>query len=336
MKFFQKYASVFAVFLILFYTGCKNNPLDVDVSNIEVKLNIKRFETDLFENKLNTYSGFSSKYPYFLSDYTRGILGFEGGDTAAFEQLMLFRTDPNAKKLYELVKKKFGDFQTYEKDLTKAYQYFKYHFPDGKIPDIVTYTSNFSFYMNPVGQDYIGIALDMHMGADFKPYDYANIENYWRKMLIPESIVTNHMLAHANDLFSRTNKAGNFVDELIYQGKLLYFLDATTPWVPDHIKIGYTPAEMEWCKKEESNIWTFFVKDKYLYEADSRRFDRMFAYGPRTIAPNVPEDAPPMLGKFAGWMVIRKYMQDHPEITLSELMNDNNAQEIFKKSEYKP
>src|SRR5690606_29405973 len=117
-----------------------------------------------------------------------------------FDQLMLFKTDANSKKLYALVKDKFGDFETYKNELTQAYKYFKYHLPNEKIPSIITYTSNFSFYINPVGDGYIGIALDMHMGSDFKYYDYANIESYWRKIQIPQSIVTNHMLAHANDL----------------------------------------------------------------------------------------------------------------------------------------
>ncbi len=335
-KFFHYSTKAAVVFFILFFSSCKNNQLDVDTSNVEVKLNILRFEDDLFENRLNDYGSFSAKYPAFINDYTRAILGFPGNDTDAFNQLMLFKTDPNAKKMYEFVKDKFKDFKPYEDELTKAYKYLKFHFPDAKIPDIVTYTSNFSFYMNPVGQNYIGIALDMHMGQDFVPYKYTNIENYWKKILIPESIVTNHMLAQANDMFVKTNKGENFIDEIIYQGKLLYFLDATTPWVADHIKIGMTKAELEWCKKEEANIWAFFVKEKYLYETDRRRFDRLIKEGPKTIASGVPPEAPAMIGKFSGWMAVRQYMEENTSVSLADLMNDLNAKDILQKSGYKP
>jgi hypothetical protein len=336
MKFFHNSTSAFAVFFILFFTSCKNNNLDIDVSDIDVKLNIHRFEEDLFENKFNDYQGFSSKYPAFINDYNLAILGFQGTPQEAFGQLMLFKTDPNAKKMYELVHAKFHDFTPYEKELTKAYQHFKYYFPSVNIPDIVTYTSNFSFYMNPVGENYIGIALDMHMGQDFAPYKYTNIENYWKKILIPESIVTNHMLAHANDLFAKSNLNNNFIDEIIYQGKLLYFLDATTPWVEDHVKIGMTKAELDWCKKEEHNIWAFFVKEKYLYETDHKKFDRLIKEGPKTIANGVPQDAPAMIGKYAGWMAVRQYMKEFSDVTLSELMNDGNARDILQKGGYKP
>lgn len=335
-KNFQFSINTIAVFILLFLTSCNSNKLDIDTSDIEVSLDIRHFETDLFENKLNDFNAFSSRYPYFLTDYTKGIIGFPGTEAEAFQQLMLFKTDVNAKKMYELVKAKYGNFDTYEKELTEAYKRFRYYFPNEKIPAIVTYTSNFSFYLNPVGVDYIGIALDMHMGSDFKYYDMAINEKYWRKILIPESIVTNHMIAHANDLFAKTNKSGNFTDDMVYYGKLLYFLDATCPNVPDHIKIGMTKAEFDWCVQEEHNIWAFIVKEKYLYETDRRRFERLLKEGPMTNASGVAEGTPAMIGKFAGWMAIRQYMNENGDVTLPDLMNNSDAQALLRLSAYKP
>ncbi len=336
-KFFQLTATAFAVFLLLFYTSCSSNRLDVDISEIDVKLDIRHFEDDLFENKLNDYPSFFKKYPYFLSDYTLGILNFPFNTAEeAFPQLMLYKTDVNVRGAYNEVKAKYANFKPYEEELTTAYKYFKYHFPDQKIPSIITYFSHFSFYMNVVGQDYIGIGLDMHMGENFKYYEYAGIEKYWRKNLIPQSIVTNHMLAHANDLFLKTNRKKNFIDEMIYQGKLLYFLDATTPKVPDYIKIGMTQKEFEWCQAEEHNIWAFIVKEKYLYDTEAKNYERLINEGPKTIAPGVPPDAPAKIGKYVGWMAVRQYMNENSDVSLSELMNDGNAEQILQKSGYKP
>ena len=324
------------VFIMLFLTSCQSNKLDINTGDIEVKLDIRHFENDLFENKLNDYQSFSNKYPFFLTDYNKGIIGFPGNEQEAFQQLMLFKTDVNAKKVYGFVKEKFGNFKPYEDELTEAYKRFKYYFPEEKIPTIITYTSNFSFYVNPVGQDYIGIALDMHLGQDFKPYEYTNIEMYWRKILIPQTIVINHMMAHANDLFLKTNKAKNFTDEMVYYGKLLYFLDAVTPNVPDHIKIGMTQAEFDWCKKEEHNIWAFIVKEKYLFDTDKRRFERLLKEGPKTIASGIPPEAPAMIGRYVGWMAVRMYMDENNSVDLKSLMNNNNAELILQESGYKP
>jgi hypothetical protein len=333
-KFFLISSYSFVLFALALFS-C-NNKDKVDVSNIDVKLNILRFEKDMFENKMTSKQAFEAKYGIFMNDYTMGIMGFEGNEEEAFNQLMMFKNDPNAKKQFELVNKKYQNFEPIEKELTQAYQYFKYYFPEQGIPRIITFISNFSFFMNPVGEDYIGISLDMHMGEDFKPYEYTQIENYWKKILTPKTIVLHHLLAHANDLFSSSNNGNNFLDEMVYQGKLLYFIDKTIPEMEDYIKIGMSKEEYEWCLKEEANIWSFFVKEKLIYETDSRKYDRFFKEGPRTIASGVPEDASPMLGKFIGWQLIRKYMETHSDVELSDLMNNPQSLKILQESQYKP
>ena len=335
MKFSHITALFFTVSLVLF-SGCQSNPLDVDVSEVTVKVDILRFEVDLFENKLNTLEAFKAKYGAFVNDYTMGIMGFPGNENEAFAQLMLYKTDPNAKKLYQLVKEKYDNFSVYEKELTQAYQYFKYYYPKDSIPVVITYISNFSLYMNPIGDGYIGISLDMHMGQDFPPYQYTNIENYWKKILIPQTISVHHITAHANDKFIGYNRGKHFLDELVYQGKLLYFLDATLRQVPDPIKIGLTQEEFDWCVKEQSNIWSFFVKEQILYETDSRKFDRFFKEGPFTIASGVPEKSPPMLGRFIGWQLVKQYMSKNPEVTLPDLMSTTKSEIILQKSRFKP
>ena len=335
MKFSHITALFFTVSLVLF-SGCQSNPLDVDVSEVTVKVDILRFEVDLFENKLNTLEAFKAKYGAFVNDYTMGIMGFPGNENEAFAQLMLYKTDPNAKKLYQLVKEKYDNFSVYEKELTQAYQYFKYYYPKDSIPVVITYISNFSLYMNPIGDGYIGISLDMHMGQDFPPYQYTNIENYWKKILIPQTISVHHITAHANDKFIGYNRGKHFLDEMVYQGKLLYFLDATLRQVPDPIKIGLTQEEFDWCVKEQSNIWSFFVKEQILYETDSRKFDRFFKEGPFTIASGVPEKSPPMLGRFIGWQLVKQYMSKNPEVTLPDLMSTTKSEIILQKSRFKP
>lgn len=326
----------FALFIMLLISGCNENRLDVNVSDIEVKLDIKHFETDLFENKIVDYATAKKKYGYFIDDYTQGILGIPGDSVTAFNQLMQLKSNANMQKVYQQVKEKYQNFKPYEQELTEAYQHFKYYFPNEPIPSIVTFTSNFSFYLNPVGEGYIGIGLDMHMGADYKIYDYANIEKYWRKILTPQTIVTNHMMAHANDLFANTNMHGTLADEMIYYGKLLYFLDATVPKVADEVKIGMTKAEFDWCKQEEKSIWAFLVKEKYLYETESKKYEKLITEGPKTILSGVPDEAPAMLGRYTGWMIVRKYMAENPDITLPELMKNNNAKGILQQSGYKP
>lgn len=334
---FKITTTLFALFLILLFTQCSKNKFKVDVSDIKVDLELLRFEQDLFDNKLNQYSEFKSKYGYFIDDYTQGILGFNGDSTTAFQQLMLFKQDQNARKVYDLVQKKYKNFELHEKELITAYRYFKYHFPKENIPKVITCTNNFSLStMNAVGEGYICIGLDMHMGKDFRPYEFTDIENYWKPNLTPETIAPYHMLAHFHDLFERYNKGENYLDDMLYQGKLLYCLDAVFPDLEDQYKIGFTKEQLNWCKQEEKMIWQFIVKDKYLYEIDKVRYNKLLKEGPKTIAANVPPDAPPMIGKYAGWQLIRQYMDNNKNVTLEQLMKETDSKKILQNSGYKP
>ncbi len=335
-KKFRFITNSFALFILILSSGCKDNRLDVDVSDVEIKLDIKHFEEDLFENKLVDYVKTKKKYGYFIDDYTMGILGLQGDSITAFNQMLELKNVLSFKNVYKDVHEKYKDFKPYEDELTNAYRHFRYYYPNEKIPSIITFTSNFSFYMNPVGDGYIGISLDMHMGETYKVYDYVNIEQYWRKVLTPQTIVTYHMMAHANDLFSSTNTGETLLDEMVYYGKLLYFLDATLPKVPDEAKIGMTKAEFEWCKAEEKNIWAFLVKEKYLYETDGKKYEKLIKEGPKTILSGVPEGAPAMLGRYIGWMIVKQLMKENPDITLQDLMKNKDAKGIMQQSGYKP
>ncbi len=339
-KKFQYINTTFVLIFIFSIFGCNNNRLDIDVSDVNVDLKILRFEEDLFEGKISDYASAQKKYGNFLNDYLFQIMGYEEPTPElAFQQLLTLRSDPTASKVYKDIKNKFGNFEEQKKELTQAYRYFKYYFPKVEIPTIITYTGYrglFSLYFNPVGNGYIGISTDMHLGEKYAPYNFTQLEEYWRKQCLPENITCMQMMAHANDLFAHTNKQENFADEMIYYGKLLYFLDATLPSVPDYLKIGLTQTEYEWCKKEEHNIWAFIIQDKMLYETDKKRYLRLLNEGPRTILSNVSDEAPAKIGRYAGWMLIRKLMNENTDYSLESLMNESNSKKLLEMSNYKP
>ncbi len=337
MKHFFKTFNKFYLFLIIVIVASCNNNQHPDVSHIDVKLNILRFEKDLFEYKLKNYDEFKSKYGYFIDDYLLKMFQFSSDTQVAFTQLMALKNDERIRKIYTEVKNKYDDFSFHEKALTSAYKYFKYHFPKEKIPNIITCINGFNIYnMNGVGIGYQNIGLDMHLNPNFKGYDYVQIEKYWHKILTEETIAPMNMVAHINDLFSTYNKSEKFIDDMVYQGKLLYCLDAFFPQLKDHFKIGLTETELKWMQNEEKNIWALLVKDKYFYETSKMRYMKLLTEGPRTAADHVPYDAPAMIGKYAGWMMVRNYMKKNKNVTLEQLMKNSNSQEIMQKSGYKP
>jgi hypothetical protein len=47
-------------------------------------------------------------------------------------------------------------------------------------------------------------------------------------------------------------------------------------------------------------------------------------------------DAAPKLAIWTGWQIVREYMDKHTEVTLQQLMADNDAQKILNDSKYRP
>jgi uncharacterized protein YneF (UPF0154 family) len=50
----------------------------------------------------------------------------------------------------------------------------------------------------------------------------------------------------------------------------------------------------------------------------------------------MPKESPGKIGRWIGWRLVEQYMNQNPEITLDELMKNQNFQEIVKQSGYKP
>jgi hypothetical protein len=339
----------FLSFLILL-SGCSNNPDKIDVSDIDVTLTIKRFEQDLWtintpdltvENIGLRLEVVKNKYGYFYYDWIQQpeLMGFGKADEPETnEYIYRYLKSNSLNEMMKLVNEKYGDFSKFEKELAQAYKHFKYYFPNEPIPDIVTYISNFSITMNPVGLDYIGIALDMHMGDTFFVYSLVSppIESYLLKLFVPETISVMHLLAHGRDLFIHTHRDQKFCDEMIFWGKMMYFLQKMLPDKAPHYLIGMSPEEFKACQKEEKEIWTYFVSEELLYSPNKKDYFRFFIEAPFTSASGVPPNTPPLLGKYIGWQVVKAYMAKHPELSLEYLMNKTDAEEILREAKYKP
>jgi hypothetical protein len=62
--------------LVISFTllSCGSNPLDIDVSDVEIDLKVKRFDQDLFKNTTDLtpeqFKSLNDKYPDFFQDFT--------------------------------------------------------------------------------------------------------------------------------------------------------------------------------------------------------------------------------------------------------------------------
>lgn len=121
---------------------------------------------------------------------------------------------------------------------------------------------------------------------------------------------------------------------MVYEGKLLYLADALLPGTNDSVKIGFTRKQLNWCREHEKNIWGFLLKNNFLYSSQLEVISKFTGEGPFTAG--FAKESPARTGVWLGWRIVRKYMDEHREITLEQLMQEQDVQRILSLSKYKP
>jgi hypothetical protein len=91
---------------------------------------------------------------------------------------------------------------------------------------------------------------------------------------------------------------------------------------------------MEDIDEHEQVIWASFLENELLYETSNMTKNKFFAERPKTL--EVGEKCPGRIGRWVGWRIVDAYMEEHPEISLPELMQMADARRIFNESGYKP
>ena len=121
---------------------------------------------------------------------------------------------------------------------------------------------------------------------------------------------------------------------MLFRGKVMYTIEKLLPDMPDSIRMGYTAAQLKWCNEFEPKIWSHFVEKKLLFAALRGDSFKYINEGPFTAG--LPRESPGKIGVWVGYQIIKKYAEQHPEVSLKQLFANYNAQQLLTQSKYKP
>lgn len=326
---------VFAAFI----AGCQCNNGDDKVQIPEVnedslpkvEVKIKRYEKALFTLDVKKLQeGLKKIQPEFAL-----FLDGDLNDPQNIEQLSLYIQDPAIRDHYEACTTKYPDLTWLEKELSSSFSLYSYWFPGKKIPEVYTYVSGGDFE-SPIknADSALIIAIDLYLGKDYGFYGSCGVPAYKSQWMDQPYIARDCMEELGIPVCSNEKKDGDFLEQMVSMGKLMYFLDVTMPESPDSIKIKYTGAGLDWCKKNEGNVWAFFIDNKILYSKNKNDFLKFFADGPFTSA--FGKESPPRIAIWVGWQIVRAYMKETQGADITSLLKETDAQKILQKSKYKP
>jgi gliding motility-associated lipoprotein GldB len=320
------------------FFSCGNNPLEIDVSNVSVELKLKRFEQDLFNTEKEITPevavSLNKKYGLFFQDFTQSIINIGPYNNPETQyHLNAFKNDSYINEVRTAVNLIYTDFTPYQNELESAFKHYKYYFPKKEIPEIITYISGFN-YAIVTDKNYLGIGLDMFLGSNYEAYPNLGLPKYKTDFMNKESLVTGAMVGWVSTEFEMKEKNADLLTEMIHQGKLLYILDALMPLSPATTKISYNEEQLAWCKTNAEPVWFYFIDNKLLYTKETTEIIKYMGESP--FIQGFPEGSPGRIGHWVGWQIVKAYMQNNPNITLEQLVNEHDAQKILTKSKYKP
>lgn len=330
---------VLIIFLSPIIFGCKPNPLKVDISGIEKNVEFVRFDKLLFPVNINDtlqyFLNLRNDFPEFFDLFTYKIIQIGGVDDDQFMDLIQgFMNDTLILEIKNEVEKEFSDLPKTEKEINKAFKYFQYHFPDKEIPIVYFYFSGFNQSV-VTAENIIGISLDKYLGRDCEYYKRLNSTPQYKVLNMHKAkIASDVAYAWAITEFGQNDNATTLLDNMVYQGKIMYMVDAMLPEIHDSLKIGYTADQLKWCKNNEAQMWAQLIEHKKLFSNNRMDIVRYINNSPSTSG--FPLESPGRTGVWIGWQIVRKYMKLNPEVTLPELMNNNDYQQLLNDSQYLP
>lgn len=328
---------IFFFCLAAIMVSCTRNPLKINVSNVELDLKIKHLDQDLLQLKENEIEGaiprLKDSYKEFFDIFTYRMIGIGGTEQEDFPQMLYsFVSDTLITGLKAKVSERIDTVELRD-DLEMAFKHYKYYFPQKPVP--VIYTCISGFHQSVVtSEDLLGVSLDKYLGVRSRYYQQLGLPVYKRRNMHPQKMVPDMMYAWATTEWPKSDNASNLLSHMIYEGKMMYFVDAMMPRMNDSLKIGFTKKQMEFCKKNEAPMWTYLAEKKQLFTTDRMGIKRFMDDGPYTSA--FGEESPARAGVWLGWQIVRSYMKQNKEVTLADLMNNNDFQSILNQSGYQP
>jgi hypothetical protein len=195
---------------LFFLSSCSNN-----------KITIHRYEQAFMAidmaNIDNDLARLSKEYPPFLE----GIVV----DKNTIESVKNFVEDTLALSTLNDINKKYPNLKEEEKILGKALlRYRKAFHNDSILPEVYTFLSYFDYEGRIVfGGNFLLLALDMYLGADYPLYSEMGIPKYMACRLETQNMLSDAMRAVVMTELGNDQPNSTFVDNMILQGKIICF-----------------------------------------------------------------------------------------------------------------
>ncbi len=330
-------SSFIFLLVILFAGSCTSGPKNINLDEIDLEIKILRLDRDIFtidpDSIYYHLPAIKEKYGEFFKIYNNLIIRIGNPGSEAYRQsLSRFLNDFDIYSLKNENEKIFPDLENIEQEIETGFKYFSHYFPGYPVPRIYTFISGFNQSI-VAAENILGIGLDKYLGRDHYFYSQMQLPMFRRTNMYPEKIPADCMIGWAMTEFEFSG-SDNLLGNMIYHGKMLYFAESVLPHQHDTLITGFTSDQLEWCRRNERNMWTYLIENRLLFSTDARTINSYINEGPFTSG--FSRNSPARAAVWTGWQIVRSYMQRNNHLTLEELMLETDYQAILNKARYRP
>jgi hypothetical protein len=307
----------------------------VNVKNVPVEITVRRFDLDLRAAACDTAQipALRQSYGSFLEYFSAGLIGIGNSRNPEYaRRLGDFAHSPIVEMACHKVEAVFPDEKMLNEALTGGFKHLSYYFPGLLIPRVYGYVSGFNEAVM-LTDSVVGVGLDRFLGDTCAIYDQLDFPKYQQRSRYPARIPVVCLQSWlASEYLPESNGEGNFLQQMMYEGRLLYVAKKCFPKAADTLIFGFTKNQMTWCEHNEAGMWEYLLENRLLY-IDNQFTIRKFT----DEAPFTSAFTPEAPGRAVNWLayrIVEKYMR-RTNVSFPELMKCN-AQVILKEARYNP
>ena len=322
----------------LLISGCRSNPLNVDISGIDLNMKLERFDRDLFEMDQDTMNGaigaLYKQYDDFFDVFNVHVISIGQASSRTYSSyLSMFINDPTNREVYEYTNQIYSSTTEIEAGLSDGFRHYLYHYPDSLAPRVVAYVSRFNQGLFTVGH-FVGVGLDQYLGSDCNYYQQMGTPSYLAQKKEPVRVPVDVMYAWATQLYPYNDSLDNVLSRMIYHGQLAWFVGAMYPALEEQLNMGFTDDQMKWCRNNEKQMWTYLVEEKLLFSTDPMNIRKLVEDAPYTRF--YTSESPGRAAVWQGWQIVNAFAERNSKLSVHHVMSQRNYQEMLRLSRYNP
>lgn len=323
---------------LMFFTSCYFSMEDKKDEKEEVDISVIRFDKLLNEYvELNSFSALqkmSTEYPVETKLLIEDILELgEVNDNNINSRLKNYFTDPTLQTLMQEALIKFEYMDDIEKKLTQGFRKLKKEVPEIQIPSVY---SQFSALNNSivVSDSILGFSIDKYMGEDYPLYKRFYY-SYQRRSMSPDRIIPDCFSFYLMSEYPfPVDGNRTLLDIMLHFGKINYIVTKVLDYKTFEEELGYTKEETEWCNANKKLVWEYMLQNGHIYATDPMVIRKYTKPAPYTAF--FGEGSPALVGIWMGVRIVDSYMKQNKKVTIKELLECTEYQQMLTDAKFKP